>query len=127
MPRQLRILIVEDYPDTRESLRHLVEIWGHHADVADNGRDGLGFAQKCRYDAVILDLALPDGPDGIEVGRGIAQQAERPYLIAYSGHSSDTDRARTRETGFDLHLAKGSLKSIDLLEAKLARLSGQPA
>ena len=125
MPRQLRVLIVEDYPDTRESLRHLVEIWGHHADVADNGRDGLGFAQKCQYDAVILDLALPDGPDGIAVGRNIAQQAKRPCLIAYSAHSSDSDRARTSETGFDLHLAKGSLKSIDLLEDKLARLSNR--
>lgn len=118
----MRILIVEDYPDTRESFRHLVQIWSHHAEVADNGIDGLGLTENCEYDAVILDVALP-GLNGIEVGRGIARRAKRPYLIAYSGHSSHADRALTRDIRFDLHLAKGSIESIDLLEARLVRLS----
>ena len=123
MPRRLRILIVEDYPDTASSLQHLIEMWGHEADIASNGHDGLRLAQEGDYDAVILDIALPNGPDGIAVGREIAKKPRRPFLIVYSGSCAGPDWKPSKESSFDLHLEKGSIQSVALLQAMLASIS----
>lgn len=46
MPRQLRVLIVEDYVDAGESVKVLVELWGHQAQTAETGDYGLKLAQN---------------------------------------------------------------------------------
>jgi len=83
MPRSLRVLVVDDWEDTCEALRLLLEDWSCAVDTADNGEEGLRLALNGNYDAVILDLNLPD-VDGLEVGRAISQTSpRRPYLRAF--------------------------------------------
>jgi DNA-binding response OmpR family regulator len=129
MPRALRVLLVEDHENTRESFKLLLETWLCEVDTAESGDVGLRLALNGSYDAVILDLHLP-GMDGLEVGRVLAQLTPRPYLFAYTAFSRVQDRERTRDAGFDMHLAKGSAIGIDQLKARLKELKsglGEPA
>ena len=60
------ILIVDDEPDVVLTLQDLFKGEGYQVDVATNGADALGLVKTCVYDAVILDIKLPD-VDGLFV------------------------------------------------------------
>jgi DNA-binding response OmpR family regulator len=60
-----------------------------------------------RPEVVLLDLGMPD-LDGYETARLLraSDWGERVTLVALTGFGQDSDRERTRETGFDHHLVK---------------------
>jgi CheY-like chemotaxis protein len=133
MPRQLRVLVVEGQEDSREALRRQLETWSCVVDTATDGEDGVRLALQGNYDAVILDVNLPE-IDGLEVGQMIAQKhaPARPYLCAFSTfEAGPLERERTELAGFDKHIEKGSAASMNELEALMkelrARLSSQQA
>ncbi len=66
----LHVLIVEDNPDGRESLRDLLEIWGHQVEVAASGPRASSRPSPTRPDVALVDIGLP-GLDGNEVARRI--------------------------------------------------------
>ena len=103
----LRVLVVDDYPDTRRSLRLLLGTWGHEAREATDGADALRVAESFRPDVVLLDLALP-GADGCEVARSLRKLLgpPPPLLVALTGHTSATDIGAAVEAGFDHFFAK---------------------
>jgi CheY-like chemotaxis protein len=122
-PRPLRVLVVDDLLDARDSLRALVELWGHEAHTAENGKAAVEMVLSHCYDAVILDLHMPV-MDGMMAAEIIGRQERRPLLIAYSAFVL-VDRTRAEAVGFDLLLEKASANSIDALERALGGL--QPA
>jgi len=63
-----RILVVEDDPTTRHSLRLILETEGCDVDEAVDGERAIGALAQRRYDAIILDIALPrmSGTDVME-------------------------------------------------------------
>ncbi|HUR79865.1 MAG TPA: response regulator [Thermoanaerobaculia bacterium] len=63
-----RILIVEDDPPTREALRRILELEGCDIDLVPDGEKAVGALANRRYDAIILDIALPkmSGTDVME-------------------------------------------------------------
>jgi CheY-like chemotaxis protein len=103
----LRILVVDDYPDTRRSLRLLLTSWGHEAREATDGPDALRVADGFRPDVVLLDLALP-GADGYEVARSLRDLLgpPPPLLVALTGHTGAKDVGAAIEAGFDHFFAK---------------------
>jgi PAS domain S-box-containing protein len=105
--RRLRILVVEDNLDAAESLRMLLELFGHEVEVAHTGPEGVQTALQWRPDVVLCDIGLP-GLDGYgvvsELRRNPATAAAR--VIALTGYGSDDDRRRSRQAGFDQHLTK---------------------
>lgn len=64
------VLIVEDSPYLAESLIDMLEIAGHVAIVAPNGRTAVEMAAEHQPDLILLDIRLPD-IDGYEVFRRI--------------------------------------------------------
>jgi CheY-like chemotaxis protein len=114
------VLVVDDSLDARDSLRALVELWGHQAHTAENGKAAVEMVNSHSYDAVILDLHMPV-MDGIMAAEIIALQKRRPLMIAFSAFAL-VDRARAEAAGFDLLLDKASAESIDRLETALAGL-----
>jgi len=72
------ILIVEDHPDTRETLRDYLEEFGYTVDTAVDGADGLRKVQQTRVDLVLTDLNMPH-VSGMEL------------LAAIKRHKIDTD------------------------------------
>ena len=106
-PHPLRVLLVDDSKDARETLRLLLLAWGHQVRLACDGPSAL---QECRTfhpQAVLLDIGLP-GTDGWQVARRIRQEGSCPgaVLVALTGYGSDQDQVRSRQAGFDLHLTK---------------------
>jgi PAS domain S-box-containing protein len=75
------ILIVDDDPDIGQGLHDLLEHEGYRVRVTTTGRDALAAAQALHFDAVLLDLGLPD-VDGLTVLKELHQlDAKVPVVI----------------------------------------------
>ena len=103
----LHVLVVEDNHDGRESLRDLLEIWGHKVSEAASGPEGIEQAFSARPDVALIDIGLP-GLDGNEVARRIRSilGSEAISLIAMTGYGQPEDRRRALQAGFDYYLVK---------------------
>ena len=104
-PRPLSVLVVDDDPDTGDTLAELLRHYGYATAVARSGEEAQG--QLDGADVVFLDLRLP-GIDGCELARWVhARNApKRPLLVAVTGYGRAEDVRRTAEAGVDLHLVK---------------------
>ncbi len=60
------VLVVEDDPDIVMALRDLLEFEGFHVDCAQTCRQAFSFIEENTYNAILLDLGLPDG-DGCSI------------------------------------------------------------
>ncbi|MDL2717881.1 MAG: response regulator [Acidobacteriota bacterium] len=119
MPR--RILVVDDNVDAALTLAELLALEGHETHVAHDGPSAVDAARRLSPDVAILDIGLP-GFDGHEVARRLRAEPalKGVLLVALSGWVQPDDRTRSREAGFDHHLAKPvEFKNLErvLLEA----------
>jgi signal transduction histidine kinase len=124
-PSPRRILVVDDNVEAALTLAELLALEGHETHVAHDGPSAVDAARRLRPDVAILDIGLP-GFDGLEVARRLRAEPElgELLLVALSGWVQPDDQARSREAGFDHHLAKPiRLKSLELvlLEARGGR------
>ena len=103
----MRILIVEDWPDTAQTTQLLLGLWGYDCSVARDGPAALAAAAALRPEVVLLDLALP-GMDGYEVARRLREQpaTAAAFLVAVTGHGQEHEVRRCWEAGFDRHFLK---------------------
>ncbi len=85
----------------------LLEILGHEVRVAFNGAEGLKLALRWTPDVVLSDIGLPE-LDGYEVARRLRKEPgfRDILLVAITGYNGEDDRRRSKEAGFDHHLAK---------------------
>lgn len=118
--RPLRVLLVEDHPDARESLQALLELDGHAVQTAADGKDGLARFETFQPEVVLVDIGLP-GMDGYEWARRVRARpgAAGVLLVALTGYGREADRAKAAAAGFDHHLTKPV--SYAELAATLAR------
>jgi signal transduction histidine kinase/CheY-like chemotaxis protein len=112
----LRVLLVENEDDVRESLSDVFSLWGHSVVCACNGEEALRGAAATNPEVVFCDIGLP-GMDGYEIARRLRDILGPSFrLVALTGFSQPEDRARGRAAGFDLYLVKpanlGELKAI---------------
>lgn len=101
----LQVLVVDDDVDAAEMLLALLAHEGHRVHVAHDGKTAVGMARADAPDVVLLDIELPE-KHGFDVATELGTLDPRPVLVAVTGYGLDEDRARTREAGFDSHLAK---------------------
>lgn len=102
----LRVLIVEDNQDSAESLKMLLELFGHQVAIASTGTHGVDMAHQWKPDVVLCDLGLPQ-MNGYDVAAELRRNSTKhAYLIAISGHGSEADQQRCFQAGFDQHLTK---------------------
>ncbi len=116
--KSLKILIIDDNKDLAEILCELIGFLGYETGSAHNGTDGIAKAIELRPDIIICDIGLPD-MSGYEVAKMIRQDAELKdtFMIALSGYAQSEDIERSKEAGFNRHLAKPV--SIETLEIVL--------
>jgi DNA-binding response OmpR family regulator len=120
----MKILLVEDHLPMREMIAdHLLER-GFAVEAVSRGKDALGAVDGTNYDAVILDLGLPD-IDGMELLRALrsSSHAAIPVLIL-TARDAVEDRIDGLNQGADDYL----LKPFDLteLEARLRAVLRRP-
>ena len=101
------MLIVDDNEDAGESLSLFLRIHGHETRVVHDGLSALEAANQFRPEVVFLDIGLP-GMDGYELARRFRELPETnaAKVIAVTGYGQESDRERTRASGFDMHLVK---------------------
>ena len=102
-----RVLVVDDQPDSTDSLALLLRLRGHEVRTASDGSSALEEFARYRPEVVFLDLGLP-GMSGYDVARRVRAmpEARDVRLVALTGYGTEADRERTRAAGFDVHLAK---------------------
>jgi PAS domain S-box-containing protein len=116
-----RILVVDDQPDSTDSLALFLRLRGHEVRIAHDGPSALDEIERHRPDVVFLDLGLP-GMSGYDVARRVRRTEDLGALrlVALTGYGTDADRQKTRDAGFDVHLAKPvDPRALDALLAGL--------
>lgn len=107
--RGLRILIADDNRDTVLTLATLLREEGHDVRGVHNGIDALRVARVHAFDAIILDIEMPE-LSGYAIAQELCKQyfARRaPLLIAITGKwNRPSEKLLARAVGFDHHLAK---------------------
>jgi DNA-binding response OmpR family regulator len=99
-----RILLIEDDPRLAEMVKTYLDGAGFHVTAAAKGATGLALEHREAFDAVILDLTLPD-MDGLDVCRQIRARAATPILML-TARGEPVDRVIGLELGADDYLAK---------------------
>src|SRR5436189_4715431 len=82
-----RILIVDDEPGIRQSLKGVFEDEGFQTEAGSSGEECLKKIEQTAYDLVLLDIWLP-GADGLETIRRLRQKSPATYIIMISGHAT---------------------------------------
>jgi signal transduction histidine kinase len=109
----LRILLVEDHDQTRNTLASLLARRGHKVATAETAQQARSVALTFAYDLVLSDLGLPDGT-GHELMIDLRRLRPDCRGIALSGYGMNSDILRSRAAGFDLHLTKPvDVKALD--------------
>jgi CheY-like chemotaxis protein len=101
----MRVLIVEDHRDSRELLARCLSRRGHDVTTAADLHTGVDLLSKQSFDAIISDIALPDG-----TGYALMSEARRRGIhalgIAVSAYPYPSDVDEPGVTGFRYHLTK---------------------
>jgi PAS domain S-box-containing protein len=104
----IRMLVVEDEPDTREFLKRLLEGHGASVAVAASAPEALAMWARLRPELLISDIGLP-GMDGYDLMQQIREQdggAGGTPAVALTAYARSEDRTRALLAGFQAHLAK---------------------
>jgi two-component system OmpR family response regulator len=101
----VRALVVEDEVKMATLVRRGLVEEGYAADVARTGQDALWMAQATPYDAIVLDVMLPD-LDGFELCRELRENGVWTPVLMLTARDSVEDRVAGLDSGADDYLAK---------------------
>ncbi len=104
----LRVLVIEDNEDSAESMRLLIELLGHEVAVERTGDAALTKARAFRPEIVLCDISLSGPMSGYDVAQALRADPDlaAAHLVAVTGFGSESDRRRTIDAGFEMHLTK---------------------
>lgn len=101
----MRVLVVEDEPALRESLRASLVAAGAVVDVAKDGEEGLHLGLEYPIDVAIIDLGLPRLP-GLELIRRLRARERRFPILVLTARDGWQEKVSGLEAGADDYVAK---------------------
>jgi two-component system, OmpR family, response regulator len=101
----MRALIVDDDPTLTLLVRRLLEEDGYAVDTAATAEDGRMLAMVNDYDAIVLDLTLPDG-NGIQIIQGLRRDGKKTPIVVLTGTKDAEVTVRALDAGADDYLVK---------------------
>ena len=115
--RDMRILLAEDNPVNQKVALLMLKKLGYRADVAANGREVLQALKRQKYDAVLMDVQMPE-MDGLEAAKVIKEMdpERRPKILAMTAYALEGDRERCLGAGMDGYISK----PVQMKELKMA-------
>ncbi|HEV2856756.1 MAG TPA: response regulator [Thermoanaerobaculia bacterium] len=122
----VRLLIVEDEPDTREAIVRFLQDYGAEVTAVGSAREALDLSGAERFDVLVSDIGMP-GMDGYELIQAIRSQetgsGRHLPAVAVTAFAQDEDRQRVLRAGYSEHLPK-PVKTARLISV-LLELSGK--
>ncbi|HEY1778615.1 MAG TPA: response regulator transcription factor [Solirubrobacteraceae bacterium] len=100
-----RVLVVDDDPDVREAIETALQLEGHHVTTAIDGLAALKRLGQAEFDAVVLDVLMPN-LDGFEVCRRLRASGNRTPVLILTARDSQEDTIRGLDLGADDYLVK---------------------
>ena len=101
----LRLLVVDDEPDSGQVLHSILSQYGASVTTTENANSALQQAQHTDFDVLVTDVGLPDF-DGVELVRRLRSLGQNLPAVAVTAFATDDDRHRLLNTGFEGHVAK---------------------
>jgi len=125
----MRVLIIEDEPRLAENIgRSLRESASYAVDIANDGQEGLFMAESNDYDAILLDLMLPQ-MDGMQLLGRIRKAGQRTPVLVVTARDDKDSVVSLLNAGADDYLTKpfdlGEL--LARTKALIRRGKGQPS
>lgn len=111
----MKILIIENNNKTRNQLKSFLRK-SYSVDVVDNGRDGISQARAAGYDAIILDLNLPD-IDGSEVCSTLRDEGLTVPILVLTSNTDPESKVTMLDMGADDYITKPF--NFDELQARI--------
>jgi PAS domain S-box-containing protein len=104
----IRVLIVDDEPDTRELLEFIMQQYGAEVTAASSASQAWGLLQQMQPDILVCDIAMPetDGYTLIRQIRGSSQENSQIPALALTAYAGEFNEQEALAAGFHKHLAK---------------------
>jgi two-component system, chemotaxis family, sensor kinase CheA len=118
-----RVLVVDDSLNTREIEKDVLEAYGYHVTLAEDGLDGLRKAMAGDFDAVLTDVEMPN-MDGFTLTARLRQEEKyrnKPIVIITS-REKEEDKRRGVQVGADAYIVKGDFDQSGLVDTLRALL-----
>jgi two-component system, sensor histidine kinase and response regulator len=107
--RRLRVLVAEDSVVSQQVAVGMLQLAGHEATVARNGREVLALLENRAFDVALMDVQMPE-MDGLEATAAIRERERATGghlpIVALTAHAMKGDAERCLEAGMDAYLAK---------------------
>jgi two-component system KDP operon response regulator KdpE len=100
----LSVLVIDDEAQIQRLLTVALQANGYRVSTAGNGEQGVAAAAQRRYDAIILDLGLPD-ISGIQVLKSLREWSQTP-IIVLTVHDGEVDKVESLDSGADDYVTK---------------------
>jgi CheY-like chemotaxis protein len=108
----VRVVVVDNDPDALDLV--LTDLALEGIDVVASAVDGAGAIDACRThrpDAVVLDVRMPPGIDGVEVARVLHDEVPDTQVVLYTNHLTDHVIGNARALGVAV-VRKGNLRAL---------------
>jgi DNA-binding response OmpR family regulator len=102
---RMRILVIEDDRLVADLMRQVLMDDGYAVDVAPVAEDGRKLALANPYDAIVLDLELPDR-NGLSVLQDLRREGATTPIVVATAHDTTADVVRALDAGADDYLQK---------------------
>lgn len=124
----MRILLIEDDADIAHAVLRFLQGHGHAVDHAADLDTSSAALAAADYDAVLLDLSLPDG-SGLDLLRGLRRRGSQVPVVIATARDQISDRIAGLDAGADDYVVKPyDLAEVEArLRAHARRASGDPA
>ena len=103
--RSGRVLVVDDDPDVRDAVATALELEGHRVTTETDGLAALKRLGHTEFDAMVLDVLMPN-LDGFEVCRRLRAWGNRTPVLIVTARDSEEDTIRGLDLGADDYLVK---------------------
>jgi two-component system OmpR family response regulator/two-component system copper resistance phosphate regulon response regulator CusR len=124
----MNLLVIEDDLSLGKAIQRGLVEGSHQCQWVRGGKRGLDEAQSQQFDAIVLDLMLPD-MDGMEIMRSLREMGIRTPVLILTAMSAVEDRVSGLNAGADDYLVKpfAFAELIARLEAIVRRASDKPS
>ena len=102
---QVKILVVDDDAEVRESLKANLDSFGYITEIGTNGREAILKIESLKPDLIILDVLMPE-KDGLQTCREVREKGLAIPIILLTNRSAPIDKVLGLDLGADDYVAK---------------------